>query len=371
MPLDFSIIAAMTKLATQKAAAISADDIAVNTSILQETEPKRRVPAVLKVMGGSLLIKAAMIPVALLISGFAPWAILPLLALGGLHLASEGAEKLLGKDDKACKDHTKHEKDNSLCPDRPKSPKEVEKEKIKNALFVDGLLTAEITVLTLSIVAGAPMLTVLAVLAATGLIRTGWMYGVVAGLTNMDTAGKWLSGRKGDDIVAKAARGMGKVLDKSAPYLMKGISLVGTVALFVIGGELMLHGVPGAEHLVTSALSAVTANPLVQGMLAHVAETAAGVAVGFAAQPVMGFIEPGIEKMVNTIKKLATKIGLCKRPDDDNQPKPAALPEVQMPMGKLQATPPLTPALNNAAQKPAPEDTPVAGSIFRPLPFRV
>ncbi|MCC7036858.1 MAG: DUF808 family protein [Alphaproteobacteria bacterium] len=341
----------MTKISTQKAAAILADDIAVNTSILQETEPKRRLPAVLKVMGGSLAIKAAMIPVALLVSSFAPWAILPMLAVAGLHLATEGAEKMKGEKAPSCENHNQHDANSPACPIRPKTARELEKEKIKEALVIDGVLTAEITVLTLAITAGAPILTVLGVLAATGLIRTGWMYGVVAGLTNMDTGGKWLAEREGDGLLAKTARGIGRGLSKSAPYLMKGISLVGTLALFVIGGELMLHGIPGAEHMVTGSLTALSTNPIVQYAISHIAEAAVGLAAGFAAAPIMEkYVEPAIGKSVEAIKKMFGKIFPRRAPETD-APQPSASLDNTVVSGKLQTMASISAAMNEVAQR--------------------
>lgn len=354
MPFDLAAIAALTKISTQKAAAILADDIAVNTSILQETEAKRRLPAVLKVMGGSLAIKAAMIPVALLVSSFAPWAILPMLAVAGLHLATEGAEKMKGEKAPSCENHNQHDANSPACPIRPKTAREIEKEKIKEALVIDGVLTAEITVLTLAITAGAPILTVLGVLAATGLIRTGWMYGVVAGLTNMDTGGKWLAEREGDGLLAKTARSIGRGLSKSAPYLMKGISLVGTLALFVIGGELMLHGIPGAEHMVTGSLTALSTNPIVQYAISHIAEAAIGLAAGFAAAPIMEkYVEPAIKKTVSAIKSVFNKIGLHRTMS--HAPTPELTVE-QQDMGansKFEKFPSVTTIMNNAVKKPA------------------
>lgn len=351
MPFDLAAIAALTKISTQKAAAILADDIAVNTSILQETEPKRRLPAVLKVMGGSLAIKAAMIPVALAVSSFAPWAILPMLAIAGLHLATEGAEKMKGEKALSCDNHNQHDANSPACPIRPKTAREIEKEKIKEALVIDGVLTAEITVLTLAITAGAPILTVLGVLAATGIIRTGWMYGVVAGLTNMDTGGKWLAERKGDNPLAKAARGVGRGLSKSAPYLMKGISLVGTLALFVIGGELMLHGIPGAEHMVTGSLTALSANPIVQYAISHIAEAAVGLVAGFAAAPIMEkYIEPAISKTVDVVKQVFGKTFMRSAPAPV-APQPSTSLDENATSGKLQTLPSISSTMNEASQR--------------------
>ena len=351
MPLDaLGQIAVMTKACTQKAAGICGDDIAVNTKQLMGLDHGREVPATFKVMRGSLRNKAILIPIALTVSALAPWAVLPMLAIGGLHLASEGARNLLGKGHGHGHGHGDGHDDHDH--DKPS-----EKDKVRGALTVDFILSAEITVLTLSMVAAAPLMLQLAVLAGTGLAMTVGMYGLIGGLINMDGAGKWLEQRKGDNITAKAARGLGKVMAKSVPHVMKGISMAGTVALFIIGGELLLHGVPGAEHMVTGAMSTLAANPVVQGALTFLAETAVGLAAGFMAMPVMNKLEPKLEQAADFVKKQFAKL---RKPRAKDAPKPAA------PAPAPQAAPQLTPeklknlsaapALNAAAQKPANDD---------------
>ncbi len=347
MPLDaLANIAAMTKACTQKAAGICGDDVAVNTKQLMGLERGRGVPATLKVIKGSLLNKAILIPVALTVSAFAPWAVLPMLAVGGLHLASEGAHNLLGKGHGHGHGHEGHQHE----------AKETEKDKIRGALTVDFILSAEITVLTLSMIAALPLIGQLAVLAGTGAAMTLGMYGLIGGLVNMDGVGKWLEERQGDNALAKAARGLGKGIGKVMPHIMKGISFAGTVALFIIGGELLLHGIPGAEHMVTSAVGTMVANPAVQGVAAFVAETAIGFAAGFMAMPLMDKLEPKIDQAADYVKKQFAKLKERCAAKKKSKPKAeASAPAPQLSPSKLKD---LAAAheMNKAAQKPANDD---------------
>ena len=210
-------------------------------------------------MKGSLLNKAVLIPAATLVSFAAPWAILPMLAVGGAFLTAEAMEQLRGKGHgHGGHGHAHGEKH-----------VESEKEKIAGALKVDAILSMEITVLTLSVVAGAPILTQLAVMAATGAALTGVLYGVIGGIINLEAAGKWLAKREGDKPLAKISRSIGNGLGKAMPKLVKGISVIGTAALFLVGGELLLMGIPGGTALLAAAVAHVPALPLIQPVAEH------------------------------------------------------------------------------------------------------
>jgi uncharacterized protein len=356
MPLDaLANIAAMTKACTQRAAGICGDDVAVNTKQLMGLERGRGVPATLKVIKGSLLNKAILIPVALTVSAFAPWAVLPMLAVGGLHLASEGARNLLGKGHGHGHGHEGHDHD-----DHPHDAKGAEKDKIRGALTVDFILSAEITVLTLSMIAALPLVGQLAVLAGTGAAMTLGMYGLIGGLVNMKDVGTWLEERKGDNALAKTARGLGKGIGKVMPHIMKGISFAGTVALFIIGGELLLHGIPGAEHMVANAVGTIVTNPAIQGAASFVAETAIGLAAGFMAMPVMDKLEPKIDQAADWVKKQFAKLKercVPKQKQSASAPK-APAPAPQLSPSKLKDIA-VANDLNKAAQKPANDAAPV------------
>ena len=200
-------VASLTGAAVPKAVGIIGDDVAANAKQLMDMPKGRTLPAIMKVVKGSLRNKALMIPFAIGLSFFLPGAILPLLAVGGFYLTAEAKEQLEGKG---------HGHD--------KAVPETEKDKIANALKIDGVLSGEITALTLGIVAGAPILTQLVVLGATGFALTGILYGAIGGILGMGPLGKWLEKREGKGIVPATARKIGTVLVKAAPKVMKVVS---------------------------------------------------------------------------------------------------------------------------------------------------
>lgn len=366
-------IAALTKLASIRAAGLVFDEIAVNTSMLQELPPKRKIPAVLKVMGGSLAIKMAVIPASLLVTAFAPGVIPVLLCFGGFHLAMEGAKSLFNKD------HDNDGKDDASGKPvtKPQTAKEFEKNTIKKVLIIDGLLSVEIAVMTLPIIAGAAPLVAAAALAATGAIRVAWMYGLIGSVINMPRAGEWLAKRTGDGPLPKAARAVGKALNKANPYIIKGFRFAGMAALLIIGGGLVLHGFPAGAHLVTGALGAVTSNGLALGLMERAVDAAIGIAAGVAAKPVLERLYSGIGKavsatVINPVKRLfgKKKKDTGGKPGNDNVPAPAASPPSQAPA--LSSAPDLKAAVNQAAPKPeapandAQPETPVLELKIKP-----
>lgn len=337
-------IAALTKIASVRAIGLCFDEVAVNTKMLQDIEEKRKIPALLKVMGGSLAIKMAVIPVALAVNAFIPGLILPLLTLGGLHLASEGVRHMRGKYD--------HEEE-AGSPDGKKSAKEFERDRIKKVLTIDGLLSVEITVMTLGVIAGAPVLTAAAVLAGAGLIRTSWMYALIGGILSMPRLGKWLEKREGDGKVAKAARSFGKSLDKAMPYIIKGFSIAGTAALLMIGGGLVLHGF-GVEHVINHAIGGAISNGMLAGLAERAVATVAGIGIGLAAGPVLDIAFGAIGKGFKAAKKLVTE-GF-KGKGKDKQPKPAPQAPTPAAAPALSSVPAVKADLNAAAKPPVAND---------------
>ena len=357
---DLSTIASLTATATTRAVGLCFDEVAVNTSILQELEQKRKNRAVLKVMGFSFGIKMLVIPAALALTAVAPGIIVPLLTVGGLHLAAEGVRHMREKHD------NNHKKDNDADEGKNLSPEQVEKARIKKVLVIDGLLSVEITVMSLGVIAGLPALAAGAVLAATGALRTAGMYSVIAGILNIPRAAKWLEARKGDGLVAKAARGVGKKLEKSMPYIIKGFQIAGTLALLMIGGGLLIHGIPGGEHLMTNALGVLGSNPIVQGLAVRVVETVVGLGAGFVARPVMDKMFDAIGNSFKKGKELAQKAFKSKpkkqpapviappAPANNNTPLQNA-PKAKEDFNKTPAAPapaPQAPAQKAAAPKP-------------------
>lgn len=239
-------VAAMTQMAAKKTAGVLGDDLALNAQQVTGVNADRELPVVWAVAKGSLLNKAILVPAALAISAVAPWAITPLLMLGGLFLCFEGAEKLMHKFFHAKEaDDAHHAELVKAVSDEKVDLVAFEKEKIKGAVRTDFILSAEIIVITLGAVATAPFAQQLAVLVGISLIMTVGVYGLVGGIVKLDDAGLHLS-RSG----SSAAQAFGRGLLAFAPWLMKALSVLGTAAMFLVGGGILLHGVPALGHAV-------------------------------------------------------------------------------------------------------------------------
>ncbi|WP_273430415.1 DUF808 domain-containing protein [Chitinibacter tainanensis] len=243
-------VAVMTKVAAKKTAGVLGDDLALNAEQVNGVRAERELPVVWAVAVGSLKNKIILVPAALLISALAPWAVIPLLMIGGLYLCFEGVEKLAHKflpHDEAA-DSAEHDSHLQALADGSIDLAALEKEKIKGAIRTDFVLSAEIIVIALGTVAGQPMTTQFAVLAGIGLIMTVGVYGLVAGIVKLDDIGFWL--QKQDRPVAQL---LGSGFVATAPKLMKLLTIVGTAAMFLVGGGILVHGIPqlhhGLEHL--------------------------------------------------------------------------------------------------------------------------
>jgi predicted DNA repair protein MutK len=247
-------VATLTKVATKKTAGVLGDDLALNAEQVSGVRAERELPVVWAVAKGSLVNKAILVPAALAISAIAPWAIVPLLIVGGLFLCYEGFEKLVHKflqtkEDKAAR---AAELARALL-DPAIDLVALEKDKIKGAIRTDFILSAEIIVITLGTVAGATFGTRLTVLAGIALLMTVGVYGLVAGIVKLDDGGLLLTRASGDSSWARLKRAVGRGILRGAPWLMKGLSVAGTVAMFLVGGGILTHGIPllhdAIEHL--------------------------------------------------------------------------------------------------------------------------
>jgi hypothetical protein len=257
-------VAVLTRLAAGKAAGVLGDDLALNAQQVAGVKADRELPVVWAVAKGSLLNKAILVPVALALSALAPWGVLPLLMAGGLFLCYEGFEKLahtfLHGSDKAAA--------HGARPVRAVSGPALdlvalEKHKIKGAVRTDFILSAEIIVITLGTVAAAPFLTQLLVLTGIALIMTVGVYGLVAAIVKLDDGGLFLSRRTGHAYSARALRALGFGVLTVAPWLMKGLSIAGTAAMFLVGGGILTHGVPGAHQWIEGLAAAMAAVPAI------------------------------------------------------------------------------------------------------------
>lgn len=281
-------VALMSKVAAKKTAGVLGDDLALNAQQVSGVRAERELPVVWAVALGSLRNKAILVPAALAISAFLPWAITPLLMLGGAFLCYEGFEKLAHKFLHSAGEDAAHRAELvQALGDASVDLVALEKDKIKGAVRTDFILSAEIIVISLGTVAGAPFGQQVAVLAAIAVIMTVGVYGLVAGIVKLDDAGLYLS-RLGNG----ALRGAGRALLAAAPVLMKALSVLGTIAMFMVGGGILVHGIPALHHPIASAAEAAGALPGVGGALAlatpTLADALAGVLAGALALMAVG-----------------------------------------------------------------------------------
>ncbi|AUX20342.1 membrane protein [Sorangium cellulosum] len=267
-------VAVLTKVATKKTAGVLGDDLALNAQQVTGISADRELPVVLAVAKGSLLNKAMLVPAALAISAFAPWAVTPLLMVGGGFLCYEGFEKLAHKllhseeEDKA-----RHAELVQAVTDPKIDLVAFERDKIKGAVRTDFILSAEIMAITLGTVAGASFGTQVAVLCGIAVIITVGVYGLVAGIVKLDDAGLYLSQQGGS-----LQRSLGRGLLKTAPWLMKGLSIAGTAAMFLVGGGILTHGVPALHHGIEGV--AHGAGPVLGAVVPTLADAVVGVVAG-------------------------------------------------------------------------------------------
>lgn len=265
-------VAVLTKKATAKTAGVLGDDLALNAQQVTGVSVDRELPVVWAVAKGSAVNKLILVPLALAISVFAPWLVTPLLIVGGLFLCFEGAEKLL---------HAGAKKDGGT------SERETvdEKTRIRGAIRTDFILSAEIIAITLGTVTDQPMTTQALVLSAIAVLMTVGVYGLVAGIVKLDDLGLYLSQRENG-----LARGIGRGILSVAPWLMKFLSIAGTTAMFLVGGGIIVHGIPVLHHWL-------------EGVLAHVSflgfwgQMIGEGLVGLAAGMVLALIFTAFQKM--------------------------------------------------------------------------
>jgi len=261
-------ISVMTKVAARKTAGVLGDDLALNAQQVAGVRAERELPVVWAVAMGSLRNKLVLVPAALAISALAPWAITPLLMLGGAYLCYEGAEKLAHKFLSFAADDRRHHRDlTRALVTSDADLLSLERDKIRGAVRTDFILSAEIIVITLGTVADVAFGTQVAVLAGIALIMTVGVYGLVAGIVKLDDAGLHLSRQAGPGIADQLQRKVGRAIIAAAPWLMKTLSVVGTAAMFLVGGGILAHGLPGTHDLVHSIAHGVGTVPGAGGIL--------------------------------------------------------------------------------------------------------
>ncbi len=285
-------VAVMTKLATKRTAGVLGDDLALNAQQVSGVNPDRELPVVWAVAKGSAVNKAILVPAALAISWIAPWAITPLLMLGGAYLCFEGCEKLAHKflHSKAEAD-AEHQAHVQALADPSVDLATLERDKIKGAIRTDFILSAEIIVIALGTVADAGFMRQLLVLTSISLIMTVGVYGLVAGIVKLDDAGMYLSRRPG------ASRHFGQAILFAAPWLMKGLSWAGTAAMFMVGGSILVHGIPWLHHTIEHAAATAAQAPGIGKFLGGLTSTLLDALVGVIAGLIVLGVVMGVQRL--------------------------------------------------------------------------
>lgn len=260
-------VALMTKVAAKKTAGVLGDDLAVNAEQVSGVRADRELPVVWAVFKGSLRNKLIIVPAALLISAVIPWAVTPILMLGGGYLCYEGFEKLVHYC--SPKDPQQHEALLAAVKDQQIDMLAFEQTKIAGAVRTDFILSAEIIAITLGTVANTNLQTQVAVLSVVALLMTIGVYGFVAGIVKLDDAGLYLS-RK-----SSPWNQIGLALVRFAPYLMKALTVIGTIAMFIVGGGIITHGLP----IIESWLHHLPQSPAIS-LLTHLTPTLVGLLSG-------------------------------------------------------------------------------------------
>lgn len=281
-------MAAMTKTAAHKTAGVLGDDLALNAEQVSGVNAERELPVVWAVAKGSFLNKCILVPLALIISAIAPWAVQPLLMIGGLYLCYEGVEKIAHKYLHAEEHEAHHDELVEAVVNPEVDMVEFEQNKIKGAIRTDFILSAEIIVISLGTLTEATLLMRCLVLSTIAIVMTVGVYGLVGGIVKLDDGGLYLSKQK--DSFRKA---MGAFLLKSAPYLMKGLSIAGTAAMFLVGGGILVHGIPHSHEWVHHQAHGVSEYPVVGHFLEAITPTfingVAGIIAGAIALLMMSF----------------------------------------------------------------------------------
>jgi predicted DNA repair protein MutK len=274
-------VAVLSKVAAKKTAGVLGDDLALNAEQVSGVRAERELPVIWAVAKGSFLNKLILVPAALLISAVAPWAVMILLMIGGAYLCFEGFEKIahkfLHKDEYA---HNKESLKEALL--KPEADLVAfEKEKIKGAIRTDFVLSAEIIVILLGTVQGEAFSTQIAVLSFLAIAFTVGVYGFVAAIVKIDDVGLYLiqTSENKQSVTASIKNFIGKGLLSFAPKLMKTLTIVGTIAMFMVGGGILMHGIPGAESYIHHTLEGMD-NAVVTTILPMLAGAVIGVISG-------------------------------------------------------------------------------------------
>ncbi len=277
-------VALMTKVAAKKTAGVLGDDLALNAEQVSGVRAERELPVVWAVAKGSMRNKMILVPLALLLSAIAPWAIMPLLMVGGAYLCFEGFEKLAHKFlHSEAEDEAHHTELVHALTHEEVDIVQFEKDKIKGAITTDFVLSGEIIIITLGTVAQSAFSTQLAVLAGVSILMTVGVYGFVALIVKLDDMGFYLQRNREASWLRAVQRRIGDGFVAFAPRLMKALTVIGTAAMFLVGGGILSHGVHAISEFSHSIASAAASVPVVGSVLESVVPSIADGLVGVVA----------------------------------------------------------------------------------------
>jgi predicted DNA repair protein MutK len=273
-------IAVMTKVAVKKTSGVLGDDLALNANQVAGVRADRELPVVWAVAKGSGKNKLILVPIAIGISAFMPWAVWPLLMLGGAYLCYEAVEKIVhkilhGKETRSAHNHAR-----KAFADPNVDLVGIEKKKIQGAIRTDLILSAEIIVIALGTVKESSLTVQIVVVSGIAALMTVGVYGLVAIIVKLDDAGLYLIENRSVGHFGKFKNYLGSGLVRSAPYLMKLLSIVGTGAMFMVGGGIIVHGVPHSHDVIDYLEKQVRYWPATGGMLEPLISMSANVALG-------------------------------------------------------------------------------------------
>lgn len=289
-------VAVMSKVAAKKTAGVLGDDLALNAQQVSGVRSERELPVVWSVAKGSFINKLILVPLALLISVVAPWLITPLLMIGGLFLCYEGVEKVL---------HSLHHKKANTEEAAQSELMAIEtdlvtfeKEKVKGAVRTDFILSAEIVVISLGTVATAALGTKVLVLSLIAIVMTVGVYGFVAMIVKIDDFGLYLT-----EQASGLKQSIGRGLLAFAPKLMKTLTFVGTIAMFLVGGGIITHAVPLLHHVTEDSVAHIEHIPAVGHIIGALTPTLLNFVVGFIAGALVLLVMTLIKKFLPKSKQ--------------------------------------------------------------------
>ena len=307
-------VALLTKVAMRKSAGVLGDDLALNAQQVAGVSPNRELPVVWAVAKGSAVNKAILVPAALVISAVAPWAVTPLLMIGGAFLCYEGVEKLAHKAFHGKAENQAHEAElMRAVADPAMDLRAIDKDKIRGAVRTDFILSAEIIVIALGTVASATFVTQALVLTSIAISMTVGVYGLVAGIVKLDDGGLHLSRRSGETVFARMQRGLGRAILAGAPWLLKALSVAGTAAMFLVGGGILVHDIPLLHHTSERLADGVADLPAVGHTLRYLTLVVFDASAGIIAGALVLGIVTGVRRV------LPARRGTPLEPDSQDQ----------------------------------------------------